>query len=120
MAKGFGKKPPDDQTWNLAKQSAILSDGEIFTGIAQHPVTKRWQSWVSLYGADITCFTAHNKREDADKVAQDIAETWKKGQLETTEEVTAYLKSLPTDDVAAPLPQKIVERLSQQIKEKST
>ena len=115
MAKGFGKGPQD--VWDLAEQAAILSDGEIVTGIAQHPVTKRWQSWVSLHGTDITCFTAHRERAAADKVAKDIAETWKSGKLQTQAEVTAFLNTLPSDDLVEPLPQKVLMRLSKAIRQ---
>lgn len=115
MGKGFGKEQLKD-VWDAAQQAAILSDGEIATGIVQHPVTKRWQTWVSLHGTDIACFTAHNDRAAADRVARDIAETWKSGRLQTQDEVTAYLHSLPSDTMVDPLPQKVVMRLGKLIK----
>ena len=117
MAKGFGKGPQDQDVWDLAEQASILIDGEIATGIAQHPVTKRWQSWVSLHGTDITCFTAHRERAAADKAAKDIAETWKSGKLQTQAEVTAFLDALPSDDLVEPLPQKVLMRLSKAIRQ---
>lgn len=116
-SKGFGNERPQDQdVWNIAEQAAVLSDSEVATGIAQHPVTKHWQSWISLYGNDITCFTAHRERADADRVARDIADVWRAGNLKTQVEVTAFLKALPSDSLVDPLPQKVVVRLSKLIK----
>jgi hypothetical protein len=97
-------------------QVAVLSDGEIATGIAQHPVTKRWQIWVSLKGTDITYFTAHRKGADAVMVDRDIAATWKSGNLKTQVEVTTFLKTLPSDGLVDPLPPKVVNRLSKLIR----
>ena len=107
MSKGFGKQPQDGAT-------TILSDGEMFCGIVQHPVTGRWQTWVSFHGTDIGCLTAHNLREDADKVARQILKAWESG-LEDQEQVTAFMLRLPTDDVPDPLPQDVVVRLSKKI-----
>lgn len=105
MAKDFGNSRPEDQdVWDMSEQASVLRDGEIATGIAQHPVTKRWQTWISLYGTDITCFTAHNERSDADKVARDIVEKWRSGNLRIQTEVTAFLNSLPSDDLVDPKP----------------
>nr|WP_267871652.1 hypothetical protein [Nostoc sp. CHAB 5715] len=96
------------------KKKAVLEDNELTTGIVQHPVTLRWQTWISFTGHDIGCITAHNQREDANKIAKQIADAWSKGKYQTQEEVTAFIKSLPTDGVIDPLPQSIVMQLSQQ------
>ncbi len=110
MSKGFGKQPQDGAT-------TILSAGEMFCGIVQHPVTKRWQTWMSFHGNDISCLTAHNKRVDADQVARQILDAWESG-LENQEEVSAFMRSLPTDDVPDPLPQDVVVRLSKKMRAK--
>ena len=107
MSRGFGKQPQDGAT-------TILSNGEMFCGIVEHPVTKRWQTWVSFHGTDIGCLTAHNLREDAVTVARQILKAWESG-LEDQEQVTAFMRSLPTDDVPDPLPQDVVVRLSKKI-----
>ena len=54
MAKGFGNGL--QYVWDLAEQAAILSDGEIVTGIAQHPIIKRSAGRARLVcmGADVT------------------------------------------------------------------
>ena len=70
---------------------------------------------MSFEKIDIQCLTAHNKRTDADKVAKQIATAWESGSLETQEEVTEFLKSLPSDNVPDPLPQDVVVRLSKKI-----
>ncbi|MEH1799969.1 MAG: hypothetical protein V7L13_12545 [Nostoc sp.] len=92
----------------------MLEDNELTTGIVQHPVTKRWQSWISFTGHDIQCITAHANPDDADRVAKQMASAWSEGKYKTGEEVTAFIKSLPTDAVIDPLPQNIVMQLSQQ------
>ncbi len=109
MPKGFGTNPRD--VYDAAAQISILSDGEIRTGITQHPVTEKWQTWVSLHGTDISCFTAHEKRTDAERVAKKIAAAWESGELESGNEVTAFLKSLPSDGLVDPLPQEVLLRL---------
>ena len=110
MSRGFGKQPQDGAT-------TILSDGEMFCGIVQHPVTKRWQTWMSFHGNDISCLTAHNLRENADKVARQILAAWESG-LENQDQVSAFMRSLPTDDVPDPLPQDVVVRLIKKIHRK--
>lgn len=84
------------------------------TGIVQHPVTKRWQTWISFTGHDIQCITAHKKREDANKIAKQMADAWSEGKYQTQEQVTAFIKSLPTDGVIDPFPQDIVMQLKEQ------
>ncbi|WP_193200895.1 hypothetical protein [Nostoc sp. MG11] len=103
MFKGFGR----------SKKKPMLEDNQLTTGIVQHPVTLRWQTWISFTGHDIQCITAHNKREDANRVAKQIADAWSQGKYKTGEEVTAFIQSLPTDAVIDPLPQNIVMQLSQ-------
>ncbi len=80
----------------------------------QHPVIKVWQTWISFTGYDIGCITAHNQREDANRVARQMADAWSEGKYQTQEEVTAFIKSLLTDGVIDPLPQNIVMQLSKQ------
>ncbi|MBG1266251.1 hypothetical protein [Nostoc sp. WHI] len=104
MFKGFGR----------SKKKPVLEDNELTTGIVQHPVTKRWQTWISFTGHDIQCITAHNQREDANRVAKQMASAWSEGKYQTQEEVTAFIKSLPTDGVIDPLPQDVVMQLSKQ------
>ncbi|WP_414517047.1 hypothetical protein [Nostoc sp. PCC 9305] len=104
MFKGFGR----------SQKKSVLEDNELTTGIVQHPVTGLWQTWISFTGHDIQCVTAHNQREDANKIAKQIADAWSEGKYKTGEEVTAFIKSLPTDAVIDPLPQNIVMQLSQQ------
>ncbi|MHC5833051.1 MAG: hypothetical protein ACYT04_97980, partial [Nostoc sp.] len=91
-----------------SKKKPVLEDNELTTGIVQHPVTKRWQTWISFTGNDIQCITAHANRDDADRVAKQIADAWSEGKYKTQQEVTAFIKSLPTDAVIDPLPQNIV------------
>ncbi|MEH2012133.1 hypothetical protein [Nostoc sp.] len=104
MFKGFSRP----------KKKAVLEDNELTTGIVQHPMTGLWQTWISFTGHDIGCITAHNQREDAGRVAKQIADAWSEGKYKTQEEVTAFIKSLPTNAVIDPLPQDIVMQLSQQ------
>jgi hypothetical protein len=110
MFKGFGRKKP------------IFEDNELFTGIVQHPVTQRWQTWISFTGNDIQCITAHNNRDDADKIARaiaalavGIANAWTERKYKTGEETTAFIKSLPTDAPIDSLPQDILMQLSKQV-----
>ncbi|WP_414516065.1 hypothetical protein [Nostoc sp. PCC 9305] len=104
MFKGFGGP----------KKKSVFEDNELTTGIVQHPVTGLWQTWISFTGNDIQCITAHANPDDADRVAKQIADAWSEGKYKTGEEVTAFIKSLPTDAVIDPLPQNIVMQLSQQ------
>ncbi|MDZ8140385.1 MAG: hypothetical protein RM049_34695 [Nostoc sp. DedQUE04] len=104
MFKGFGRP----------KKKSVLEENELTTGIVQHPVTGLWQTWISFTGNDIQCITAHANPDDADRVAKQIADAWSEGKHKTGEEVTAFIKSLPTDGVIDPLPQNIVMQLSQQ------
>lgn len=104
MFKGFGRR----------QKKSVLEDNELTTGIVEHPVTKLWQTWISFTGHDIQCITAHNKREDASRVAKQMADAWSQGLYQTQEEVIAFIKSLPTDALIDPLPQDIVMQLSQQ------
>ncbi|MEH2220689.1 MAG: hypothetical protein V7K72_26970 [Nostoc sp.] len=104
MFKGFGRR----------QKKSVLENNELTTGIVQHPVTLRWQTWISFTGNDIQCITAHNQREDANRVAKQMADAWSQGKYQTGEEVTTFIKSLPTDAVIDPLPQDIVMQLSQQ------
>lgn len=99
MFKGFGG----------SKKKSVLEDNELTTGIVQHPVTGLWQTWISFTGQDIQCITAHNQREDANRVSKQIASAWSEGKYQTQEEVTAFIKSLPTDSVIDPLPQNVVQ-----------
>lgn len=104
MFKEFGRRP----------QKPVFYDNELIAGIVEHPVTKRWQTWISFTGHDIQCITAHNKPEDASRVAKQIADAWSQGLYKTQEQVTAFIKSLPTDALIDPLPQDILVQLSQQ------
>ncbi|MEH1823589.1 MAG: hypothetical protein V7L31_31695 [Nostoc sp.] len=104
MFKGFSRP----------KKKAVLEENELTTGIVQHPVTGLWQTWISFTGNDIQCITAHANRDDADRVAKQMASAWSEGKYKTGEEVTAFIKSLPTDAVIDPLPQNIVMQLSKQ------
>ncbi|MEH1944078.1 MAG: hypothetical protein V7L01_28210 [Nostoc sp.] len=96
------------------QKKPVFNDNELCTGIVQHPVTQRWQTWITFTGYDIQCITAHNNRNDASQVAKQIADDWIEGKYKTGEEVTAFIKSLPTDALTDPLPQDIVMQLSQQ------
>ena len=60
MFKGFGSP----------KKKSVLEENEVTTGIVQHPVTKLWQTWILFTRHDIGCITAHNQREDANRVAR--------------------------------------------------
>ncbi|MHC5827718.1 MAG: hypothetical protein ACYT04_70505 [Nostoc sp.] len=71
MFKGFGR----------SKKKLVLEDNELTTGIVQYPVTLRWQTWISFTGHDIQCITAHNQREDANRVAKQMADAWSEGKL---------------------------------------
>ncbi|WP_196525484.1 hypothetical protein [Nostoc commune] len=51
MFKGFGR----------SKKKPVLEDNELTTGIVQHPVTKRWQTWISFTGHDIQCREQRSK-----------------------------------------------------------
>ena len=104
MFKGFGRP----------KKKSVLEDNELTTGIVQHPVTLRWQTWISFTGHDIQCVTAHNQREEASRVARQMASAWSEGKYKTQEEITAFIQSLSSDAVIDPLPQNIVMQLSQQ------
>jgi hypothetical protein len=104
MFKGFGGP----------KKKSVLEDNQLTTGIVQHPVTGLWQTWISFTGNDIQCIIAHANPDDADRVAKQIADAWSEGKYKTGEEVTAFIKSLPTDAVIDPLPQNIVMQLSKQ------
>ncbi|MBN3992427.1 MAG: hypothetical protein HWQ36_18345 [Nostoc sp. NMS2] len=104
MFKGFGRP----------KKKSVLEENELTTGIVQHPVTGLWQTWISFTGHDIQCVTAHANRDDADRVAKQIADAWSEGKYKTQQEVTAFIQSLPTDAVIDPLPQNIVMQLSKQ------
>ncbi|MEH1950389.1 MAG: hypothetical protein V7K77_26040 [Nostoc sp.] len=86
------------------KKKSVLEENELTTGIVQHPVTGLWQTWISFTGNDIQCITAHANPDDADRVAKQIADAWSEGKYKTGEEVTAFIKSLPTDAVIDPLP----------------
>ena len=44
-----------------------------------------------------------------------MADAWSKGKYQTQEEVTAFIKSLPTGAVIDPLPQDIVMQLKEQV-----
>jgi hypothetical protein len=92
----------------------VLEENELTTGIVQHPVTGLWQTWISFTGNDIQYITAHANRDGADRVAKQMASAWSEGKYKTGEEVTAFIKSLPTDAVINSLPQNIVMQLSQQ------
>ncbi|YAF99043.1 MAG: hypothetical protein AB3A66_29040 (plasmid) [Nodularia sp. CChRGM 3473] len=105
MSKRFG---------HVKKKKIVLEENELTTGIVQHPVTRLWQTWITFTGHDIQCITAHNKREDASQVAQQIVNAWADGLHQTQEEVIAFINSLPSDAPVDPLPQKIVMQLSQQ------
>ncbi len=104
MFKGFGSP----------KKKSVLEENELTTGIVQHPVTGLWQTWISFTGNDIQCITAHANPDEANRVAKQMASAWSEGKYKTGEEVTAFIKSLPTDAVIDPLPQNIVMQLSQQ------
>jgi len=112
MSKGFGKQPPSED-WT------ILTEGEIFTGIVKHPGTKLWQSWISLYGIEVACVTAHRNKEAADKAAQSLAAAWKEGKLATAEDVSRFIQSIETDALVQPLPPKDLKRLIQRIQDLS-
>jgi hypothetical protein len=113
VSKGFGIQPPDDD-WE------ILIAGEIFTGIVQHPVTKLWQSWISLYGIEIACVTAHRSRETATQVAQKLAIVWQEGNLNTSEDVSRFIQSIESKAIVEPLPPKALKRLQKQIQSLAT
>ena len=89
MSKGFGG----------SKKKLVLEDNQLTTSIVQHPVTLRWQTRISFTGHYIQCISAHNKREDANKIAKQMASAWSEGKYQTQKEVTAFIKSLPTDAV---------------------
>jgi ketopantoate reductase len=84
MFKRFGR----------SKKKPVLEDNELTTGIVQHSVTKRGQIWISFTGHDIQCVTVHNQREEASRVARQMASAWSQGKYKTQEEVFDYGGSL--------------------------
>lgn len=115
MAIRFWKKRSKDQDAldNALVQASILIDGKMAVGIAHHPFTKRWQSWVWMHGTDIICLSAHNDLSDASKVARQVADAWKERKLD---ELIAFLQSLPIDNLAEPLPPQVMIRIIKLIK----
>jgi hypothetical protein len=105
--------PQNSEMWDIAEQALIVDDNEIAIGIVQYPPTKLWQTWASLDGKHIICLTAHSDRYDAVLTALDIAMAWKLGNLTTPSEVTAFLKTLPSDGVVETLPENVSLRLRQ-------
>lgn len=101
----------DNNYWNNLEHAAILYDEDIVVGIAQHPVTKFWQTWISLNRSNLGCLTAHRERYDAVLVALDIAMAWKSGNLKNKNEVAVFLKCLPSDTSSRTLPVEVVKKL---------
>jgi hypothetical protein len=112
--KSTTDQPHESKGWSNLEQAAILFDDSIVTGIVQHPVSKHWQTWVSIRkNENINCLTAHSERYDAVLVALDIAMAWKSGNLKNPKDVAVFLKCLPSDAKVVSLPQEILLKLKQ-------
>lgn len=73
--------PTDQDGWKYALHYTRIGKSQIACGVIQHPVTKNWQVWQSLYGIDIACLFASRDYGLADSVMQQFADGCTSGKF---------------------------------------
>jgi hypothetical protein len=106
-----------EQEWEHSKQISKFGDSQIAIGIAKNPKNRLWQTWVSLYGNDVTCLTAHLRREKAEKVIDDFGREYSEGRLLDPDAVSRYISKMPTDVSPTPFPQSVLNVLEKEIRD---
>lgn len=109
----------DDALWQQSAIASALEDHQIACGVVRHPITQNWQTWFSLYGADITCIFASKNYGLAHSVRQMFVVELRSGLLMDSDRARAFMADLQTlegSELIDPLPQKNLEALARQIR----
>lgn len=107
----MNRKKLSNNGWDYGQKNSSLGKYQNAAGKVRHPITGKWQVWLSLYGVDVTCVSVHEKEQDADFRVEAFCEAWQSGQLLTTDQVQVFIKNLSSDSVPDPLPQYLLEEI---------
>lgn len=105
----------EEEDWKYSKQISRFGETQIVVGVTRNPRNLMWQTWVSLYGNDVTCLTAHRSRQIAEQTIARYAAEYEAGKLVTPEQVSRYVEKMPTDKMPSALPQFTLREIEHQI-----
>ena len=96
----------DENEWDRARAQGRMAKYHIAAGVVQHPATGMWQTWISLYGTDVTLISAHRDQRVAEDVIADLKTAAQMGAVDTSAEVAQRFADLhtPGDGEPQPLP----------------
>lgn len=97
QSQGYKKSEEEKRNWNYSQQISRFNDVQIVIGVIRNPRNLLWQTWVSLYGNDVVCLTAHRSRQIAEKTIQKFGEASRYGKLFKPDAVARYIENMPTD-----------------------
>lgn len=77
----------DQNESDWARAQGRMAKYHIAAGVVQHPATSKWQTWISLYGTDVTLISAHRDQRVAEDVIADLKTAAQMGAVDTSADV---------------------------------
>lgn len=115
QSQGYKESKEEERNWNYSRQISRFNDAQIVTGVIRNPRNLLWQTWVSLYGNDVVCLTAHRSQQIAEKTIQKFAEAYQAGKLLKPEAVASFIEKMPTDKKPDALSETTSREIGQEI-----
>jgi hypothetical protein len=89
---------------DIARRRGSGSGPQVLVGVSQHPYTKCWQIWLSLYGQDICVLTAHRQSIHANVMLRAILTRLTDPVTLAQPDPLSFLDSLRGDAIPMPFP----------------
>lgn len=109
------KAGTEEKSWNYSQQISRFEESQVVVGVVRNPRNLMWHTWVSLYGNDVTCLTAHHSRQIAEKTIQNFSKAYEAGKLLDSKAVSQYIKRMPTDKMPGALPEATLREIEHKI-----
>jgi hypothetical protein len=94
----------DQNEWERARTQQRMAKYQIDAGVARHPATGMWQTWISLDGAEVSMISAHHDRRVAEGVIADLKTAAQMGAVDTSADVARRFAELHAPGDAEPQP----------------
>ncbi len=107
----------DQNEWERARAQQRMDKCHIAAGVAQHPATGIWQTWISLDGTEITFISGHYDQQVAEDVVADLKTAAQMGAVDTSTDVTKRFAELhaPGDREPQPLPKATMRAIATRV-----
>lgn len=90
---------------------------QVAVGIIKNKRNNLWQVWTSLDGNDVTCLSAHRVRSAAQAIADEFSRAYENEELNTPEQVVAFIDGIEQDAIPMPLSQMTLQAIGREIED---